>query len=215
MTSRISALVSGYYSEDYIETRLINLKKQDCEIVLICQAGSAEHEIGMQYGLTPILTPDIPPLYTAWNMGIKQSQGKYLTSANTDDLFHDNALTIMADELDRTGAAICHSWLHRNTGGTLELWERTTGDYNKLKTRCFPGPMPMWRKSLHEKYGYFDESFQVAGDWEFWLRVMKAGEKACHIERSLGVYLWRKKSLERRDVQLHIKERERIRKMYK
>jgi hypothetical protein len=148
-------------------------------------------------------------------MGIKQAQGEYLTSANTDDLFHDNALKIMADELDRTGAAICHSWLHRNMKGKFELWERPTGDYHRLRTRCFPGPMPMWRKSLHDKYGYFDESFKIVGDWEFWLRVMKAGEKICHIEQSLGVYLWREKSLERRDRQLNIAERERIKRMYR
>jgi len=121
---RISALVSGYYSEQFIETRIINLQQQECEIVLVCQAGSAEHEIGIQYGLSPILTPDIPTIYAAWNIGIQKATGEYLTSANTDDIFYPNALTMMADKLERTGAAVCHTGLDRKKNGKVEKWER-------------------------------------------------------------------------------------------
>ena len=214
MTYLISALVSGYYSEQFIETRLINLRKQDCEIVLICQAGSAENEIGLQYGLKPILTPDVPTIYAAWNMGIQKATGEYLTSANTDDLFYPNALRLMADELERTGAAICHTGLDKKKNGKIEKWERVTGDYKVLKKHCFIGPMPMWRKSLHDKYGLFDETFHIAGDWEFWLRVTKAGEQICSIAQPLGVYNKRMDSLERRNNALHIAERRRVKAMY-
>ena len=44
-------------------------------------------------------------------------------------------------------------------------------DREKLSLGCFMGPQPMWRKSLHDKYGYFDETFSSSGDWEFWLRI--------------------------------------------
>jgi len=43
--------------------------------------------------------------------------------------------------------------------------------------RCLPGCNPMWRKSMHENYGFFDESFKVAGDWEMWCRGVEGGVK--------------------------------------
>ena len=37
--------------------------------------------------------------------------------------------------------------------------------------------MPIWKKSLHEKYGYFDEEmYGTSADWAFWLECTKAGE---------------------------------------
>lgn len=36
----------------------------------------------------------------------------------------------------------------------------------------------MWRRSLHEKFGYFDASFQPYSDHLLWLRAIAAGESA-------------------------------------
>jgi hypothetical protein len=210
----VSALVSGYYSEDYIETRLINLNKQGCEIVLVCQAGSAEHEIGMQYGLSPILTHDIPTLYAAWNKAIKAAQGDYLVVANTDDLFYTGALGLMRDELERTGAGICYSDYDEIDGKTItrkvDRWKQDDAIFRS----CFVGPMPMWRASIHKVQGYFDEWFTIAGDWEFWARCVRGGERMCYMPQSAGMYLKRGESLEHRNRKQHIIERKRIKMMY-
>lgn len=209
-----SAIVSAYYAENYIETRLINLLKQGCEIVVICQAGSAEEEVSKQYGVKTVITPDVPTIYRAWNLGVAVAKGKYLTSANTDDLLYDGALCEMVNELERTGAGICHSRIDVKTKGKIEAWDRPSGDYAKLRRWCFVGPMPVWRKSLHDKYGLFDESFMVAGDWEFWLRCTKKGERICFVNKSLGLYLSRPDSLEHRNKEAHYAERKRIKAMY-
>ena len=42
---------------------------------------------------------------------------------------------------------------------------------------CLPGHRPVWRKSFHDKYGLFDESFYSAGDAEMWLRAVCLGSK--------------------------------------
>ena len=59
----------------------------------------------------------------------------------------------------------------------------------------FMGPQPMWRR-LHQEYGYFDPSFKVSGDWEFFLRVSQTHDfiKCSDV---LGLYYFNPKSLER------------------
>lgn len=46
----------------------------------------------------------------------------------------------------------------------------------------------MWRASLHKQYGLFDESFQVAGDWEMWLRAATGGSVFLLINKPLGLF---------------------------
>lgn len=210
----ISALVSAYYSEQYIDARLENLIDQGCEIVVICQVGSTEEDAGHKYGAKVVLTPDIPTIYKAWNLGIRVATGQYLTSANTDDLFYPDALREMSDELARTGAAICHSDIDVKKGDTVEHWKRVSGGYEKLKRWCFVGPMPMWRTSLHWRHGLFDDTFTIAGDYEFWLRCVSRGEGLCYIDKPLGLYLSRPDSLEHRNSGAHTDERKRIKQLY-
>ena len=51
-----------------------------------------------------------------------------------------------------------------------------------------PHASPMWRKTIHEKYGEFDESFRSAGDWEMWLRAASQGSQFKKIDGTLGLY---------------------------
>ena len=51
-----------------------------------------------------------------------------------------------------------------------------------------PHASPMWRKSYHEKYGYFDEKYRSSGDWEMWLRGASQGSKFKKIYEVLGLY---------------------------
>jgi glycosyltransferase involved in cell wall biosynthesis len=210
----VSALVSAYYSSQFIDARLVNLKEQDCEIIVICQAGSYEEKAGHKYGVKVITTPDIPTIYKAWNLGIREATGEYLISANTDDLLYNGSLELMVAELERTGAGICHSQVSVKRGEFIESWKRVTGGLDKLKRWCFVGPMPMWRTSSHWVYGLFDESFTVAGDYEFWLRCVSSGESLCYIDKPLGLYLNRPDSLEHRDSVKHLEERKRIKQRY-
>lgn len=48
-------------------------------------------------------------------------------------------------------------------------------------SQCIPHCAPIWRKSLHKKYGFFNEDvFASAADWGFWLNCL-ANEKMAYI----------------------------------
>ena len=53
-----------------------------------------------------------------------------------------------------------------------------------------PHNCPVWRKYLHEEYGYFDEQYFSAGDYDMWLRAACKGELFIKINgrEPLGLY---------------------------
>lgn len=205
---RVTAVVSAYYSEKYLEGRIDNLLSQTekPEITAIAQKGSKDAEILARYPqVITILTDDIPGVYEAWNIGIKAAGGKYITSANSDDRLAPHAIKKMADVLDKETT---YSIVYSEVDIVNEIGANPVGRYRwaegglpeLLKQGCFLGPMPMWRKSLHDRFGYFDESYKSAGDYEFWMRCASNGVKFFKIrDEALGVYLKRQNSVEHRE----------------
>ncbi len=180
-------------------------------------------EFQKQYdNIVYIRTDQREGVYAAWNRGIKAARGKYITNANTDDRHRSDAFEKMALILDqRPDIALVYAnvWITETENETFENHTRVGiyrwADYDPLYLTygCFIGPQPMWRKSLHEKYGYFDESFESAGDWEFWLRISET-EKFFHIDEVLGLYLKSPSSVEHRDPMLSRNEAMRVYKIY-
>ena len=88
-------------------------------------------------------------------------------------------------------------------------------DRNLLLTQgCFMGPQPMWRRSVHDLYGYFDESLVTSGDYEFWLRISQTFDFH-HIREPLGLYLVNPDSIEHRNHGLKNAEDVRILSLYR
>lgn len=46
----------------------------------------------------------------------------------------------------------------------------------------------MWKKDLHDKFGYFNQDYKSAGDWDFWLRCAFGGATYMKHPEVLGVY---------------------------
>lgn len=213
---KVTAIISAYYSEQFLQNRIVNLWSQDLvpEIIIVCQKGSPEHKMAPKF-CELVLTDNIPNVYEAWNLGIRIATGDYITNANTDDLLYDNSLRRMANALD-DGASVCFSDVDVRDETGICPWKRIARfDVEELKKRSFIGPMPMWKKSLHDKYGLFDDTYQVAGDWEFFLRVAITGEPFRYIPHPLGLYWRRKDSIEHRMKDICKMESQRIREMYK
>lgn len=143
-----------------------------------------------------------PGLYECWNIGIRISQTEYVSNANVDDLRHpshveelvatlrSNPVVAVAtttvvpfyDYVDTINTIDKSSpWYVDQVGffcfeDLAKLEQKVDGSWN-LSPHNLPHCMPIWKKSLHDKYGYFNESkYGTYADWAFWLRSTKAGE---------------------------------------
>ena len=220
----VSAIVSVYNCERFIRGCLEDLERQtiaDKLEIVVVNSGSQENEEAIVKNfeerfdnIVYIKTENRETIYQAWNRGIKAASGKYITNANADDRHRRDAFEVMVNELERDGnidLVYADDIITETENETFEK-HTPTGHLNwpdfdryQLLYGCFIGPHPMWRKGLHERFGYFDGSFEVAGDYEFWLRISeKCGFK--HIKEYLGLYLRNPNSLERRDYTVLLSE---------
>jgi len=200
------------------------LQTEDIEVIWVCEDGSFEHKIAKQYEgklhIGIVETNCIPTVYQAWNLGVEYASGRYLTNANTDDRHHPLAYEIMAyvldgrDEIDLVYHDSFITWKDNQTfdefldeghrwedlspyveEGKAGIWCWNEYSRDDLGIGCYMGPHPMWRASLHQKYGNFLAHYVTAGDYEFWLRISKESNMY-HIPHTLGLYLARADSVE-------------------
>lgn len=214
----VSAIVSVYNCERFIAGCLEDLERQtiaDKLEIVVVNTGSQQNEDAIikefqkKYdNIVYVKTENRETLYKAWNIGIKAASGKYITNANSDDRHRKDAFEIMADLLEKeqdVDFVYADNIVTEFENETFE--NHTPAKYVKLPEYdrenlfhySYIGPQPMWHKSLHEKFGYFEDSLKVCGDYEFWIRV--SGERNFrHIKEYLGLYFKNPVSLERVDL---------------
>jgi glycosyltransferase involved in cell wall biosynthesis len=211
----VSAIVSTYNSERFIRGCIEDLEAQTIagrlEIIVV-DSGSEQNEgeIVKEFqkiysNIHFIRTGERETVYAAWNRGIRIAKGKYITNANTDDRHRKDAFERMVNVLEMSpDVALAYADV-LTTETENKTFDHCTGanqyrwyDWNRnilLEKGCFMGPQPMWRREVHDLYGYFDDSLVSSGDYEFWLRISQTYE-FLHIGIPLGLYLIRPESIE-------------------
>ena len=203
----VSAIVSTYNSESFIRGCLQNLENQtiaDRLEIIVVNSGSQQNEEAIikefqnKYdNIKYIKTEQRETIYKAWNRGIKAASGKYITNANTDDRHRQDALEIMARSLDEnTDKVLVYTdqlEVNEIDGRRIQVGERINGQFSRSRLfngECPPGSQPMWRRGVHEVFGYFDESFTISGDYEFWFRLTQTFD-FIYVDEILGERLVR------------------------
>lgn len=208
----VSAIISLYNGKRFLENCLDDLLNQTLyskdllEIIIIDSASTDNpEEIIINYqkkykNIHYIRTSERETLYKAWNRGILYSSGKYITNANVDDIHRKDALEIQYNYLENNQEIdlVFHNhYLSKIINKPFEyhINERKI-TYPEFDNRTVYLFYPfchqnMWRKSVHNKIGLFDESYHITGDVDFAFKFSIAGLKAKLINEFLGVQISR------------------------
>jgi glycosyltransferase involved in cell wall biosynthesis len=205
----VSAIVSTYNSEKFIQGKIIDLLEQtianNIEIIIV-NSGSRqnEEEIIKDFLNLPniqyIKTEKRETVYKAWNRGIKASKGIFITNANTDDRLKKDALEVLSSALIKNpdvALVYADQYYSRVPNQTFEevsssnkpkLYSFPDYNYFHQLDRCLVCSQPMWRASLHlEDNIWFDEKYEILGDYAFDLKVSQK-YKLLHMSETLGVF---------------------------
>jgi glycosyltransferase involved in cell wall biosynthesis len=224
----VSVLVSTYNAEQYIEGCLRDLLSQtiapQLEIIVIdSNSPTDEQKIVKRYqqqfqNIIYERTEQRESLYKAWNRALVKARAPFVTNANTDDRHRVDALERQAKFLsDHEKIGLVYGNYVSTFVPNLVFGSNNQGRNTQVASysqdviydQCLPGPQPMWRRSIHKKFGLFDPDYRTAGDYEFWVRISDSIAMH-HINEYLGIYLYREDSLEHEDSKLRQKEGEMI-----
>ena len=201
----VSAIVSTYNSENFFRGCLEDLENQtiaDKLEIIVVNSGSEQNEESIvkefqkKYGNIVYIKTEREGLYSAWNRAVKVASGQFLTNANTDDRHRKDAFEVMANTLlsNPDAALVYGDQIITDTPNptfenhhAVEIAKRAEFSKERLLFGCCVGSQPMWRKSLHDEFGGFDETLVCAADWDFWLKAAQK-HNFKHIPETLGLY---------------------------
>jgi hypothetical protein len=138
-------------------------------------------------------------IYAAWNLAINKSSGELITNLNADDLRLPHSICCQAVKLqaESTDGSYGNFVLSMDIFSSLReksemalvsslggFSESVLVDKSQNMMHC----APMWKRTLHDRFGMFDESLKSSGDTDFWLRAMAGGAKFSSYKPVTAIY---------------------------
>ena len=215
---KISFITSVFKGEEFIEGFMEDITsqtifKEKCELVLVnCNSPENEEETILKYqrlypdNIKYIKLDHDSGIYGAWNLAIKECTGEFISNANLDDRhaldFAEKfgKLLVLDSEIDCVYAenlitTKAHETFNKNSSNG-QVYPVEEFSLEAMLRGNPPHCMPMWRKSMHDKNGMFEDKYKSAGDWEFWLRCAFSGCKYLkYTTEPLGLYYFNPKGI--------------------
>jgi glycosyltransferase involved in cell wall biosynthesis len=209
-TPRLSIIVSLYNAENKLNLflRMIAqdrmVRRGEAEIILV-DSGSPtnefkvfkefveRHPLPVFYGRSQARET----IQAAWNRGINEARGQYLTFLGVDEAITPFASDTLAAHLDANPGV---DWVVSDTIVTnadkRQIYDSDVMKYDRKDFRDWSHYLDctylnyvgcMYRKSVHDRFGYYDETFGAAGDNEFKNRVLPH-IRCAYIPKMLGIF---------------------------
>jgi len=182
---KISIITVCYNSAETIEATIESVISQDYKDIeyIIVDGGSLDGTLDILKKYRDqihkyISEPDYG-IYDAMNKGINLATGDIVATLNSDDIYADKTIiSTMVDYIKSNALDAAYgdlAYIDRdNADHVTRFWK--PGEYNKGAFShgwVIPHPTFFCRKEIYEKYGYFNDKFQVAADFELLLRFVE------------------------------------------
>jgi len=216
---KISLITSVFNAGDHIEQLMEDMTRQTifeshCEWVILNvnkPGDNYEEEVILKYqekypnNIVYKRLDEDPGIYGTWNEAIKMCTGQYVTNVNCDDRRVPWALEKQAKLLfSNSDVDLIYNDSYITHKPNV-MWENIEADTQRYNFEQFskeamlrgnlPHNNPMWRKSLHDQFGYFNEKYRSAGDWDMWLRCAFGGSRFKKCNEILGIYYFNPKGI--------------------
>lgn len=167
-----------------------------------------------------------PGLYNCWNQGIRLARRRYISNANVDDLRDPaHVISLLRDLESHPDVLVAASamnpfydfpvdghlpderpgWYSDRPGrfSMFDLGILSSDEPPTLASHNMPHCMPVWRRDLHDRYGWFNEAhYGTYADWAFWMKTLRDGAFGWLNPEPLGFYFVNPTSHNRRGTDL-------------
>lgn len=175
-------------SPDMVEVLFIHNEPTDEELSIIAKSYAK-----LKCKFKHVIVQERETIYASWNRAISSSDCEYYALWSIDDLRMSDSLVNQAKTLDNNpgvgvtyGAQVNISSIGQKKG---ELIEAPIFNKYEFLRGCTEGTFVMWRRSVIEVAGMFDEQFKSGGDFEYWVRLILCGVLMEKTDGIMGYFL--------------------------
>lgn len=166
---------------------------------IIVDGGSSDNTLDIlrkyesKYRMRWVSEPDAG-MYAAINKGLGMTSGAFIAYLNTDDLYFPYTVEIAVRHLRQPACKIVFGDMvlvredSSRTDLTLSFYPPFHHDYYS-RVAAIGQPTVFMRREVFESVGYFDESYDLIADCDYWLRAASAGFTPMKIAEILAVQI--------------------------
>lgn len=212
--SLISIIIPAYNQADYLAKAIESViqqtyKKWEC---LIIDDGSKDHTFRIVKKFKDpriwYIRQENQGLSAARNTGIRLAQGKYLTFLDADDMFLPDKLVILADMMEQKPnlALVAGGTRLIDQDGKPILRPFRSQIPSNLVDFLFGNPLHvgsvLLNKEWQQKIGFFDVKLKSYEDWDYWLRIARAGGQMVSTTKEVSLYRFHTQQMTRNHQQM-------------
>ena len=115
-------------------------------------------------------------IYDAWNRGVELARGVYLCFIGADDTFRSSDSLQQLLDLTSTSVDVitCRNAYYSSDGRFLRDWGSSWSWWRMRESMNIAHPGMLVRRDLFDRFGLYDKSFRICGDYEWFLRLSPA-----------------------------------------
>lgn len=197
---KVSIITISYNSAETIKDTIESVLAQDypdIEYIIVDGASSdGTMDIIKKYEdrVAQVISESDNGIYDAMNKGLKLATGELIGILNSDDVYKDNRVisdvvsTVQESNSDALYADLVYS--DRNDLTRVKrYWRSGSFKKNSFKWGWMP-PHPTFfvKRSVYERYGYFNTSLKTSADYEIMLRFLfKEGISVSYLDRVITI----------------------------
>lgn len=201
---KISIILPVYNGAEYLEKSIESVLQQtysDFELIIVDDCSTdASGEIAQKYAAQDKRIAyhrnDVNiKLPASLNKGFFLAQGEYLTWTSCDNEYKENALEVMANELDQDpDLGLVYTSMDIIDEQGVKISSLDAGNPSDLIFRNVVGACFLYRSNIAQQVGEYDVSLFLCEDYEYWLRIAEIS-KIKNLSDNLYLYRRHSKSL--------------------
>ena len=182
---KVSIITVCFNIAETIEDTITSVLSQDYRDIeyIVVDGGSTDGTLDIinryKNKIAKVISEPDNGIYDAMNKGLRSSTGDIIATLNGDDMYAEKTtVSQMAEFIQHNGLDAAYGDLiyvdRRDTGHVKRFWQ--PGRYKKGAFShgwVIPHPTFFCRKEIYEKFGYFNDTLQIAADFELMLRLVE------------------------------------------
>lgn len=194
---KVSVITPSYQQGQFIERTLQSVADQRAPGIeidhVVFDGGSSDNTVDVLKAFTPAVrwvSQKDNGQTDAVNQGIRATDGEIIGWLNSDDVYYPNAVKLVVEyfmshpEIDVVYGMADHIDLDDHA---FEPYPTESWNFDRMKETCIIcQPALFFRRRVVEAHGLLDDSLSFCMDYEYWLRLGKAGVRFDFLEKRLA-----------------------------